>query len=67
MKLLQISRLHIECVKCSKHYVPKFKKLRGQKFIKIDLPDFHKHVKGNKLTPEEMRANLKEKGLLPPR
>ncbi|KAF5299104.1 hypothetical protein FQR65_LT09462 [Abscondita terminalis] len=49
----------------TKHYDPKFKFLRSLKFIKIKLPDFNET--NNNLTEEEMRAKLKERGLLPRR
>ncbi|XP_050341089.1 probable 39S ribosomal protein L45, mitochondrial [Bactrocera neohumeralis] len=49
----------------TKHWNPKFKKLRAQKFVKLDLPNFHE--KPGDLTQEEIRSRLKERGVLPPR
>ncbi|XP_059488344.1 large ribosomal subunit protein mL45 [Neocloeon triangulifer] len=47
-----------------KHYDPKFRRLRGAKFIKVDLPDLNED-KNTDLTPEIMRTKLKEKGIQP--
>ncbi|KAK9498732.1 hypothetical protein O3M35_003301 [Rhynocoris fuscipes] len=52
----------------TKHWNPKFKKLRGLKFIKVDLPkeeDF-KDSPGE-LSREQIRAKMKERGILPGR
>ncbi|XP_072933150.1 large ribosomal subunit protein mL45 [Epargyreus clarus] len=49
----------------SKHYIPKFKKLRAQKVLKVDLPDFNEDYES--LSPSKQRQKLKERGLLPPR
>lgn len=49
----------------TKHWNPKFKKQRAQKFVKLDLPNFQE--KPGDLTEEEMRSRLKERGVLPPR
>lgn len=49
----------------SKHYNPKFKKLRAQKFLKVDLPDPSEHL--GKMSPQKARQKLKESGILPPR
>ncbi|BET00943.1 ribosomal protein, L45 [Nesidiocoris tenuis] len=52
----------------AKHYNPNFKKLRGQKFIKIDLPDYKELAGGSEgMSTEEMKSRLKERGLLPDR
>ncbi|XP_004518178.1 probable 39S ribosomal protein L45, mitochondrial [Ceratitis capitata] len=49
----------------TKHWNPKFKKQRAQKFVKIDLPNFQE--KSSDLSQDEMRSRLKERGVLPPR
>lgn len=51
----------------TKHYDPKFRKQRREKFLKIDLPDFHKLLKESKMPPDEFRMKLKKDGKLPPR
>jgi len=50
-----------------KHWDPKFKKERREKFIKVELPDFEGARNEDKLTPEEIRSKMKEKGVAPPR
>lgn len=50
-----------------KHWDPKFRRERGKKFIKIELPDFDELRENEKLSVEEMRAKLKEKGIVPHR
>ncbi|XP_068205123.1 large ribosomal subunit protein mL45 [Palaemon carinicauda] len=47
-----------------KHYNQKFKRDRGLKVIKVELPDFHEKD-AEDMTPDEMRARLKEKGIQP--
>ncbi|CAB3233111.1 unnamed protein product [Arctia plantaginis] len=49
----------------SKHWIPKFKKLRAQKVLKVELPDSNEVV--SEMTPEKMRQKMKERGILPPR
>ncbi|XP_067614513.1 large ribosomal subunit protein mL45 [Eurosta solidaginis] len=49
----------------TKHWNPKFKKLRKLKFIKMDIPNLQE--KPGDLSQEEMRSRLKERGVLPPR
>lgn len=48
-----------------KHWVPKFKRLRREKFIKIDVPNLNEKIAG--LSEEQMRSKMKERGLDPPR
>ncbi|GFT25130.1 probable 39S ribosomal protein L45, mitochondrial [Nephila pilipes] len=50
-----------------KHYNPKFRKERSRKVIKIKLPDYDEVRKSEKLSIEEIRAKMKEKGIAPPR
>jgi large subunit ribosomal protein L45 len=49
----------------TKHFNPKWKKLRREKYINIDLPNLQE--KFDELTPEEQRSKMKERGILPPR
>lgn len=49
----------------SKHWNPKFKLLRRQKVVKIDLPNFEE--KPGDLSSEEMKSRMRERGVLPPR
>ncbi|RWS17371.1 putative 39S ribosomal protein L45-like protein [Dinothrombium tinctorium] len=44
-----------------------YRRLRGRKIAKVELPDFNEARLDYKLTPDEIRAKLKEKGLVPPR
>ncbi|XP_066588085.1 large ribosomal subunit protein mL45-like, partial [Prorops nasuta] len=51
-----------------KHWNPKFKKERKEKFIKIDLPDFYKsdsEIDNTDLTAERNRKLYKKYGILP--
>lgn len=49
----------------SKHWIPKFKKLRAQKVLKVDLPDPNEDI--DSMAPEKMRQKMKERGIVPPR
>ena len=49
----------------TKHWHPKFKRLRTQKFVKVELPNFQE--KHEDLSPDEIRKRMKERGVLPPR
>lgn len=49
----------------SKHWNPKWKKLRTAKVIKVDLPDYNEYL--DDMTEEESRAKLKERGIQPNR
>ncbi|KAH8306071.1 hypothetical protein KR018_000148, partial [Drosophila ironensis] len=49
----------------TKHWNPQFKRLRKQKFVKIELPNLQE--KPEDITKEEMRRRMKERGVLPPR
>ncbi|KAK4885086.1 hypothetical protein RN001_001357 [Aquatica leii] len=59
------SNLELVRYRRTKHYDPKFKFLRSLKFIKVKLPDYNET--NDNLTEEQMRAKLKERGLLPKR
>lgn len=50
-----------------KHYDPKFRRERGRKVLKVDLPDFDEIRENEKLSVEEIRQKLKEKGIVPRR
>ncbi|GBO05100.1 putative 39S ribosomal protein L45, mitochondrial [Araneus ventricosus] len=50
-----------------KHFNPKFRKERGEKILKIKLPDFDEQRRDEKLSLEEIRSKMKEKGIVPPR
>lgn len=49
----------------TKHWNPKFKKLRALKFIKVELPKFNEDKED--LSEEQIRSKMKEMGVLPPR
>lgn len=49
----------------TKHWKPEFKRLRRQKFIKLDIPNLRE--KPQDFSKEEMRNRMKERGVLPPR
>nr|CAG4649674.1 EOG090X0DDP [Scapholeberis mucronata]SVE93875.1 EOG090X0DDP [Scapholeberis mucronata] len=51
----------------TKHWNPKFKKLRRLKIQEIKLPNFREESDPTKLTPDQIRAKMKEQGVLPPR
>ncbi|EEC07238.1 conserved hypothetical protein [Ixodes scapularis] len=51
----------------AKHWNPKWKKQRREKVIKVELPDFEQFRMKDRLTPEEARSKLKEKGVAPGR
>lgn len=51
-----------------KHWNPKFKKLRGLKYIKVKLPDYETMNKSpEELTKEQIKTQMKEMGILPSR
>ncbi|CAK9295326.1 unnamed protein product [Gordionus sp. m RMFG-2023] len=49
----------------SKHYNPRFRFLRAKKFVYTDLVDTDLMYKRSKLTPEEIRSQMKKEGVLP--
>ncbi|XP_050521706.1 probable 39S ribosomal protein L45, mitochondrial [Daktulosphaira vitifoliae] len=52
----------------NKHYKPEFKKLRSQKVIKVELPDYEKDkLDDDNYSPEYLRTKFKEKGVQPVR
>ena len=52
----------------NKHKDPKGRKFRAFKVLKVELPnrDWERKMAEGKISPEEMRAELKLKGMLPP-
>ncbi|XP_049833266.1 probable 39S ribosomal protein L45, mitochondrial isoform X3 [Schistocerca gregaria] len=62
---IKCTLLNSQHVRCYKHWNPKFKRLRGLKVQKIELPNFEEDT--DELSEEEVRSRLKERGLLPPR
>ncbi len=63
--LFNVSRFltNAQFVRGSKHWDPKWKKLRKEKVIKVDLSQFEK--KSDDLSPDEKRTKMKERGILP--
>uniref|UniRef100_A0A2M3Z773 Large ribosomal subunit protein mL45 n=1 Tax=Anopheles braziliensis TaxID=58242 RepID=A0A2M3Z773_9DIPT len=49
----------------TKHWDPKWKRLRKAKFIKIDIPNLNERPED--LTQEQIKTRMKERGILPPR
>lgn len=49
----------------TKHWAPKFKKLRREKVIKIDIPNLNE--KTDEMDQDEITSRMKERGILPPR
>ncbi|XP_050430993.1 probable 39S ribosomal protein L45, mitochondrial [Adelges cooleyi] len=50
----------------NKHYKPEFKKLRAQKVIKVELPNFNQdRLERDNFSPEYIRSKYKEKGIQP--
>lgn len=50
----------------NRHRDPKYRRERGRKQWPVFLPDFHEKDDSSKLTPDEIRAKMKEKGIAPP-
>lgn len=50
-----------------KNYIDKFRRDRRHKIIKVELPDPDERAKLDAMTPDEMRAKMKEKGIQPTR
>ncbi|XP_053695632.1 probable 39S ribosomal protein L45, mitochondrial [Sabethes cyaneus] len=49
----------------TKHWDPRWKKLRKAKVVKIDIPNLNERVED--LSQEQMKTRMKERGILPPR
>jgi large subunit ribosomal protein L45 len=49
----------------NKHYKPEFKKLRGQKVLKVTLPKYDEDNDEDNFSPEKVRSSYKEKGIQP--
>ncbi|KAH7985618.1 hypothetical protein HPB52_025520 [Rhipicephalus sanguineus] len=65
--LFRPSVQQVRWAKSNKHWLPKWKALRRRKVIKIKLPEFEEMRHRDQMTPEEMRAKLKEQGVAPDR
>ncbi|XP_071441232.1 large ribosomal subunit protein mL45 [Hetaerina americana] len=61
------SASNVYTVRHRKHWDPKFKRLRALKIAKVDLRDWNKPESEGGPTTEEVRARMKERGVLPPR
>lgn len=63
--ILQLRNI-LEQIPCrQKHWNPKYKKERRDKFIKIDLPNFEQYDDTHNLNKEKHRSLMKQHGLLP--
>lgn len=51
----------------TKHWNPKWKKLRAEKVIKVKLPTDEDELEEDEMSPEKIRSKLKELGLQPSR
>lgn len=49
----------------AKHFNEKWKKMRREKYVKIELPNMQE--KFSDLTPDEQRSKMKKRGVAPPR
>ncbi|XP_052866685.1 probable 39S ribosomal protein L45, mitochondrial [Anopheles cruzii] len=49
----------------TKHWDPRWKRLRKAKFIKIDIPNLNE--KPEDMSQEQIKTRMKERGMLPPR
>ncbi|XP_055545365.1 probable 39S ribosomal protein L45, mitochondrial [Wyeomyia smithii] len=49
----------------TKHWDPKWKRLRKAKYVKVDIPNLNERAED--LSNEQMKTRMKERGLLPPR
>lgn len=68
MSVLRISpvTLYQPCrTTTTKHWNPKFKKLRAQKYLKVELPESTEDL--DKMPREKVRQKMKEKGIMPTR
>lgn len=50
----------------NRHRDPKYRRERGWKNWKVELPDFDEIAEEKKISPEESRSLFKEKGIAPP-
>ncbi|KAG1683307.1 putative 39S ribosomal protein L45, mitochondrial [Nymphon striatum] len=49
-----------------KYFDRKFREHRRKKVLKVDLPDFELQRRRDKMTPDEIRSEMKAKGIVPP-
>lgn len=62
------NHIQVEQIRYTKHWNPKWKKLRREKVIKIKLPSFEDDDDDDdptKLSKEKIRSRMKEHGFLP--
>ncbi|CAL8138142.1 unnamed protein product [Orchesella dallaii] len=64
--MLQDYKTHVR-FGSTKHWLPKWKPFRRLKVIKVDLPNFNEAETSKDMTPDEVRAKMKERGMSPPR
>ncbi|CAG9130929.1 39S ribosomal protein L45-mitochondrial [Plutella xylostella] len=66
LRLVPALSLTLPCrTTTSKHWNPKFKKERKNKFMKFEIPDYNED--NSTVPPEKIRQKMKERGFLPPR
>ena len=51
----------------NKHRPERWRKLRGFKLARVELPEYHRKKTAETMSPEEMRAEMKKLGMLQPR
>nr|CAG4645107.1 EOG090X0DDP [Leptodora kindtii] len=51
----------------TKHWRPEFKKLRRMKVATVKIPNFNEDQDTSKLSTEEIKSRMKERGIKPPR
>jgi large subunit ribosomal protein L45 len=65
LKVFTLGYLQFFRHRSQKHWSQKYRRMRSQKVIKVELPDMEE--KFNELTPEKQRSKMKERGIAPPR
>ncbi|KAL1245973.1 Large ribosomal subunit protein [Trichinella spiralis] len=73
VRLLNPFEVRLICIATSgtalanRHWNPKFKKLRGEKFLKVALPDYDKIREREEMSIKDLRIELKKLGIQPHR
>ncbi|OUC40765.1 hypothetical protein D917_03815, partial [Trichinella nativa] len=73
VRLLNPFEIGLTCIATSgtalanRHWNPKFKKLRGEKFLKVALPDYDKIREREEMSIKDLRIELKKLGIQPHR
>ncbi|KRX37436.1 putative 39S ribosomal protein L45, mitochondrial [Trichinella murrelli] len=73
VRLLNPFEIGLICIATSgtalanRHWNPKFKKLRGEKFLKVALPDYDKIREREEMSIKDLRIELKKLGIQPHR